>query len=341
MARGQGRTKVIQKQVDQDGMGDMFNQLLGDEKSLDIEIVRDKYNKLKTELEKIYKLLLSFKNSIYLKALKDTPGIDLYVKNLDGFVEDAKHIIPDTIEDDKLIRHYLTIKDNKIIKDCIHMCKNLIIYKKYIEDNENLSDSFIKSSKTKELQIFPFCNFDLKTIYYYKKIDESVKRYILVFLNMIYKASYEIYQIITSPDIDISKFSEVIVNSVKNAQKLIPRANKAFRKIEESVDMLKDNFNSYYKSFVVTRQPSCIIEEFIADVSRSESESENGVDMELAMQFKRIASFYRKKSQGKIKDPRISQIFELLDSNFAMLDIKEEETFDSDEEDTTEEIVAE
>jgi hypothetical protein len=44
--------------------------------------------------------------------------------------------------------------------------------------------------------------------------------------------------------------------------------------------------------------------------------------------------FYKKKSAGKIKDPRVNQIFELLDKNFAMLDIKDgdEKDFDSDEE---------
>jgi hypothetical protein len=58
------------------------------------------------------------------------------------------------------------------------------------------------------------------------------------------------------------------------------------------------------------------------------------MDLDLARQFKKIAMFYKKKSAGKIKDPRVNQIFELLDKNFAMLDIKDgdEKDFDSDEE---------
>jgi hypothetical protein len=332
MGRGQGRSKVISKSIgEQDGINDMFNQLLGDEKSLDIEIVEDKYNKLKNEIEKVYKLFESFKKTIYSKVLKDLTGINIYIKNIEGFIEDAKFIIPDDIPRENLISHYLSIKENKVIKDCIHICKNLIIYKKYIEDNENLSDNFIKSSKTKELQIFPFCSFDIKTIYFYNKIDTSVKKYLLIFLNMVYTSTYEIYNIITSPDIDISKFSSVIIESIKNAQKMIPRANKAFKKIEQSVELLQDNFSNYYRDMVESRSPETILTSFIKDVSDEES-STNGVDLELAQQFKRIAMFYRKRSSGKIKDPRINQIFELLDQNFAMLNVKDTEEFNSDDE---------
>ncbi len=331
MGRGQGRTKVISKSIgDNEGVGDMFNQLLGDEKSLDLDIVKDKYNKLKNEIEKVCKLLESFKKTIYLKVLKDLDGINLYIKNVDGFVEDAKFIIPDDITDDKLIRHYLTIKENKVIKDCIHICKNLIIYKKYIEDNENLSDNFIKSSKTKELQIFPFCSFDIKTIYFYNKIDNSVKKYLLIFLNMMYTATFEIYNIITSPDIDITKFSSVIIESVAAAKKMIPRANKAFMKIEQSIDLLQSNFSNYFRDMVESRSPETLISSFISDVAQEESNS--GVDLELAQQFKRIAMFYRKKSSGRVKDPRVNQIFELLDKNFAMLKVEDEKEFTSDDE---------
>jgi len=337
MGRGHARTKVITKSISNDKheVNDMFNQLLGNEDSLDIEIVKDKYNKLKNEIEKVYKLLESFKKTIYLKVLKDLDNINMYIKNIDGFIEDAKTIIPDHIEDDKLIRHYLNIKENKIIKDSINICKNLIIYKKYIEDNEKLNDNFIKSSKTKELQIFPFCNFDIKTIYYYNKIDNSVKKYLLIFLNMIYTATYEIYNIITSPDIDISKFSNIIIESIKKSQKMIPRAGRAFKKIEQSVQMLQDNFASYYQDMVQLKSPEVLLESFVQDVARSD-DSENGVDLELAQQFKRIAMFYRKQSAGRVKDPRINQIFSMLDHNFSMLNMKDTKEFESDDEETEE-----
>jgi hypothetical protein len=336
MGRGNNRIKVVKQNIDQQGMSDMFNQLLGDEKSLDINIIRDKYMKLKTNIERIYRLLESFHNTIYVKVINTIFETALYKKNIKGFIEDCETLFDAEISDDKLIHHYKVVKDHKVVKDCIHICKNLIRYKKYIEDIDNLSDSFIKSSKTHEFIVFPFCNFDIKMIYTHVKIDESISKYLLIFLNMLYKTSYEIYEIITSPDIDISKFSDIIIQSIQQAKKMIPRANRAFRKIEESVALLKNNFQNYYKDFVSTKNPTIILENFILDCSK---ENGDDVDLELARQFKRIVMFYQKKSQGKIKDPRINQLFEMLNKNFDMLNVKDTDVKeDSSDDEIDEEI---
>ena len=338
MGRGSScRTKVIKQNIDQDGMSDMFSQLLGDERSLDINIIKDKYMKLKTNVERMYKLLESFKKTIYVKVLSNMPNITHYIKNIDDFIVDAKDTFPETIDDKDIIRFYLSIKDHKVIKDSIHICKNLIMYKKYIENNENLSDSFIKSSKNRDIKIFPNCDFDLKYLYSFSKIDDSIKKYILIFLNMLYNTTYDIYQVITSPDVDISKFSEIIISSIAQAKKMVPRAGKAFKKIEESVELLQSNFGGYYKDFISTKNPSIIVENFILDCSKEQGEN---VDLDLARQFKKIAMFYKKKSAGKIKDPRINQIFEMLDKNFAMLDIKEGDNGDDDSDEEIETVNA-
>lgn len=338
MGRGNNKIKIVKQNIDQQGMADMFNQLLGDEKSLDINIIKDKYTKLKTNVERIYKLLDSFHNTIYVKVINNTFDTGLFKKNIKGFVEDCKSLCIENIPDDKVVRHYKMMKENKIIKDCIHICKNLIRYKKYIEDNDNLSDSFIKSSKMHEFVIFPFCNFDIKMIYTHIKLDESITKYLLIFLNMLYKTTYEIYEIITSPDIDISKFSDIIIDSIQQAKKMIPRANRAFKKIEDSVELLKNNFQNYYKDFVSTKNPTIILENFILDCSKENSED---VDIELARQFKRIVMFYQKKSQGKIKDPRINQLFDMLNKNFDMLNVKDTDIVqdDSDNDNDDEDII--
>lgn len=335
MARGNGgKMKVIKQNVDKQGMSEMFSQLLGDEKSLDINIIKDKYMRLKTNIERMYKFLESFHNAIYLKLIKDNDDVEIYKKNINNFISDCKNIFPENIEDKDLISFYKNVKEHKIIKDCIHMCKNLIIYKKYISDVDNLSDNFIKSSKTHDLKIFPFCDFDLKIIYSNNKVDKSVQTYLLIFLNMLYKTSYDVYEIITSPDIDISKFSDIIIQSISQAKKMIPRANRAFKKIEDSVELLKDNFQNYYRDFISTRKPEIILENFILDCSKKSSDD---VDMELARQFKKIVMFYQKQSQGKIKDPRVNQLFEVLNKNFEMLNVKESDVVDSEDETDIEE----
>ncbi len=137
---------------------------------------------------------------------------------------------------------------------------------------------------------------------------------------MLFKTTYDIYEIVTSPDIDISKFSDIIIQSIQQAKKMIPRANRAFRKIEDSVELLKNNFQGYYKDFISTKNPTIILENFILDCSK---ENGDDVDIELARQFKKIVMFYQKKSQGKIKDPRVNQLFDMLNKNFDMLNVKD------------------
>ena len=80
MARGRGKVKMIKQNVDQQGLSDIFNQLLGDENSLDIQIIKDKYLRLKTDINRIYKLLESFHNTIYNKVLKDQLNVEMYKK---------------------------------------------------------------------------------------------------------------------------------------------------------------------------------------------------------------------------------------------------------------------
>ena len=152
---------------------------------------------------------------------------------------------------------------------------------------------------------------------------------------MLYNTTYDVYQIITSPDIDISKFSDIIVQSIQQAKKMIPRANKAFKKIEESVELLKNNFQNYYKDFITTKNPTIIVENFILDVSK---ENTGELDLDLARQFKKIVMFYQKKSQGKIKDPRINQLFEMLNKNFDMLNVKDKDVSESEESDIESDI---
>jgi len=53
-------------------------------------------------------------------------------------------------------------------------------------------------------------------------------------MNMLFNTCYDIYQIITSPDIDIEKFSDIIVESIKHLVSGSVTFFKAFKKIEEA-----------------------------------------------------------------------------------------------------------
>ena len=54
------------------------------------------------------------------------------------------------------------------------------------------------------------------------------------------------------------------------------RCKDAFKKIKESVMMLKTNFNEYYRDFVDTSDNTIIMQHFIVDVSKSTEASPSG-----------------------------------------------------------------
>ena len=106
-------------------------------------------------------------------------------------------------------------------------------------------------------------------------------------------------------------------------KKQIPRCNKAFNIIANSVNLLENNFDTYYKHSIEAENPSIIIENFITDVSISQKSSPA-----VTNQFKKIIMFMKRKTAGN-KDPRVSQLFKVLNSQFDMMDTPDDTTDDA------------
>jgi predicted translin family RNA/ssDNA-binding protein len=340
MGKGNGRVKTIKPKNAMGGdmkeLGKVFGDLFSGGSNMDFEIALDKLKKLKSNVVRVQKFLESFDKSVYGKVMSNDTFIKTYRTNIQNFVEDCK-TITDYEEYGKTINEvvsfYQSSKENKVVKDCIGICRRIVRYKKYLEDIDNLDDSFLRSSNLADLKIFPFCDFDIKYLYVYGNIDESVKKYIMIFLSMILKSTKEIFEVVTSPDIDIDKMSKIVVEVIASTKKLLPRCGKAFDKIEKSLDLLKNNFGEYYKDMVSSKDQSVIISNFIADCSKDTGdgdEDEGNVDIELTRQFAQITNFFRKNSAGKIKDPRVNELLNFLDKQFKSLDIDEDEDNSSD-----------
>ena len=139
------------------------------------------------------------------------------------------------------------------------------------------------------------------------------QKYILNILSHTYKIGLDIYQVITSPDIDIKKFSRVLINNIEKMKKQIPRCNKAFDIIANSVHLLENNFDGYYKNSVEAENPSIIVENFIVDVSVSQNATAS-----TTAQFRKIIMFMKKQSAGN-KDPRVAKLFKILNSQFSIM----------------------
>lgn len=190
-----------------------------------------------------------------------------------------------------------------------------------LELRSKLSDMFIKKHDDAHLPLMPSITaLDFKQVWMHEAADYNVKKRFIYGLYIILSSGSEIVELIMSPDIDIDKFSEVLIENISKLKKQIPRCEKAFSRIAESVSMLKTNFSEYYKDFVTAKNPSIIVENFILDVAQNDS-----TDIDTMVQFRTIINYYKKllAQQPKNKvDPNISKIFDMLEENMSELEKK-------------------
>lgn len=230
---------------------------------------------------------------------------------------------------DNLFEKYNKLKDSLVVKECIltaRIIKNALMMEKDrnknethdLENDKKLSSNFILNIDGDFLKLFNFSTLDFKQMFLSQYMDTNSSQYVLYVLYLIYNKCISIVKSITSPDIDVDKFSEVLINNIEEIKKQIPRCDRAFNKIRESVGLLKSKFGEYYKDFVSSRNPSIIIENFVVDVAK-DSKS----DPDISRQFREIIFFYKNKMQNRgSKDPKIDKVFNLLNTNLDILDEK-------------------
>jgi hypothetical protein len=332
MGRGRKHFKVIQPDtpgLDQEELMNMFQQLTGDPNKLDPEIVQDKYDRLKHSIQRCNKLMRKFKEAILDRLttkIGNDPLFDSQVRNLVDYLDRADAYIDEQVDSTNLIPIYQVLKESFVIEEYLKVCKALRAGEDCIKDRTNLSDTFIKRAVGDDLVIFDFCRINFKHLFSHilaenipdKKELSDAKTYILLTFNMLYITTQDIYSIVSSPDVDIDKLSELIVQAIGAAKKQIPRCDKAFRLIENSVDLLKNGMSGYYKDFVASGNPTVIFENFINDLS-----GDLHIDTQTMGQFKRIIFHFRKRAENIPQaNAKLNGVFSTLDKIMSMMEDK-------------------
>lgn len=226
----------------------------------------------------------------------------------------------------KLGETYTNLKNSNFIKEFIMTTRNiknaLMLEKERtnsqvhdLENKETLSANFINKADGDFLNLFSFSSLDFKQLYYHELMTPELSIYVLKVLHLIYIRSLNIVKDVTSPDIDVDKFSELLVNNIENIKTQIPRCDKAFDKIKQSVELLKSNFGEYYKDFISSQNPGIIVEHFVVDVAKGSE-----ADLATTHQFRKIIEFYKGHMQSNIKDPKIKKIFKMVSENLDILE---------------------
>jgi hypothetical protein len=317
--------------VNIDELGSLYEKLLG-LKDCDKEVIEPKIMRVFTILKRYYALLEMFINFSDLKEHLSYHSIDYeewfyqiktFMKKIDEieyFSVEKNYVDYDmtslgsihSMNESEINSYYKSISDSDVVKTIVISSNNLVEFKQKISNNDG---SFILAEPGFNFCPLDFCDLDLKSIWSNIE-DQGLKKYMLSFIGYLYKLGEEMHRLMNNPNVDIGEFSDVLINSIVNMKSQLPRCGDAFRIIENSVKMMEDNFQKYYRDSIEAKNPSVMIESFMIDIATSKNIESNP---NLNFQFKQIFNFLKRKSSN-IKDPKIKKAFEMLKTQFNSLD---------------------
>lgn len=322
------RIKELKKNLGVSNVGEMFESIMGI-KDADISVIKPKIVAARNLIRRVHRVLRILSQG---SLSQDFPYIAQGMREIDTFLAELESQVGFNSADgnetedtyasytkETLNAAYKSLKENLYVKQLIALCAKLKQYSAFIDDKENLRDNFIKQEPGLSLRIFDFSTFDLTHLWADPRASDSVKKFILNILHSLWKDLYTLYRLITSPDVDIEKFTSVLIESIASLKKqpALSRCKRAFARIEQSVELLKENFGQYYRDSVSSGNSNIIIENFIIDVSK-----QGDADARLTKEFSIITQHMYRTSQqnGRNKDPHVKKIFAMLNKNFEIME---------------------
>jgi hypothetical protein len=332
--KGRSQTKVIKKTLgsdeDQQDLQRYFNQMVGSEKA-DPTIVLPKYKELMSLLGNMVSLFQSSEEII--GKLNEYKG---GVSEMRQFATKLAELYDSRVPEEKFqSEHYAAVKDHDVVHTLIVACSSFSdIHAHLKKEWADVDKKFFMRYSATKFTPFSFApNMDFKRLWLVEgNANDQIMEYTFTFMKTCFKKTHAIYKIVTSPDVDVSNLSRIIIEALRNLKQHLPRCNKAFRKIEESASMLENNFDSYYKDFVQTKDPANIFTGFIGDVANTCDS-----DAQLVFQCRRIVNFYKKNARRQTANGTASsektKMFDTLMSKYNIFEKKALSSLDAKEED--------
>ncbi|NDB61694.1 hypothetical protein EB001_25125 [bacterium] len=322
------RVKEVKRAVGDVNINGMFEEMLG-VKDAEKSIIIPKFVFVRNTLRHIYRVFIQFHDMLIKDFGQFSEGLEDVKKFAEELKEstylkhdhEEKETAYDSVEQADMNGLYRKLKENQYVKSLVVLCSNLNRYQNNFTDSKALKLNFINQEPGLTFNMFSFSRLDFKALWASNNMKESVKRYVLMVLASIHKHTHALYKCITSPDIDVEKFTVVLVSAIGELRKhpRLHRCHNAFKRIEQSVELLKEKFNDYYRESVASQNPDMIVMNFIIDVS-----NQGGANATLTREFRTIIQYMHEASQksGKTKDPNIQKVFNMLNSNFALMEQK-------------------
>ena len=311
--------------------GNLFN--IDRDKPLDTDILFNKFSDLLVELRRFRMFLKDgLLNGSLFKFLKKQTTFNVNITMVLDFIEqldsEIKKDVPLNIFKSPSIKaeeqkRYYTLKDSKVVESILSVCHNLINHRSNLEKTKNIY--FVNDIPSEFIALAPITNIDFKALWADEFFSEKLKKVSLLMMKILLQKSYAIYKIVSTPDIDVKKFTETITGSILTLKRRIRGCDDAFNEIARSVNLFEDNFSNYYRDFVGTEQsnPSVMIDNFVRDII---NKHEGKKQKRLIMQFGRIVRYIKQQYQKNrammpAKKRQVSDtLFDSLEGKMSIID---------------------
>jgi hypothetical protein len=343
------KSKVVKATLQNQDVLDMFHGVLGtSEGGATLSITYPKYLRIRTHADRFVRTLAALLESsvlerfpaprehlgayvaalraqlaasfdapdlgAYLRPAAPAPGAPATLEALLGETEDYSKVPPEAAV--AFGASFAAAKKCSLVNTIIVACKNLVPHKKSLETPGALKGRFLTKGGGLTFAPLPdLSQVNFKQIYTDGRLGAADREFVLTILHKLYTVGHDTYEAVSSPDVDVNEFVEVIMSSIGEVRKHIPRCDDAFRKIVESVDLLKGNFGGYYKDYVASNNPTIIMENFVLDVSKNTKSSPK-----VTAQFRHIIAHYRKLASQQASHPKLQSLFQQVDANFQELE---------------------
>ena len=295
---------------------------------MEIEIVAPKYAKMRKQLGIMSKTLrqLSALCGAAYPEMKCWEKITKFSDEVDAIQWHEDQVDPRALDGGRpkeiegaILAHYATLKESKHIAHCTTTLSELKQYEvgftpvapaDVAEYPCGYNDTFITRAPGVVLAPLTFAkSFNLKLIWIDNRTTAAIKKNILLALNIIMGITGRIHDMCMKPDADPKNMVRDLLdtlNTLRNRPEF-NRLGRAFKHLENSVDLLEQKYPEYYAQSVRARNPSVILENYINDivVTHQISDSEK-------REFSQMVKIIHKDIAKKQFDPKNRGIIQKL-----------------------------
>ncbi len=331
------KSKTVRKTLANKDVLEMFDGALGVGGTAAVRITYPKYQAIKTHTARFLKLLGMLRDSAVMARFPDIHGAMVRFLGVMQAEFDAAFVAPDFTPHlaadpvvaavggaeyyqrvpvamlDKFVRDYGAMKNCSLVNSIIVTCSNLAQHKRSLASIDALKDKFLTGAGSTFTPLPGIWELNFKHVY--SGLAKEDRKFVLTVLHKMYTVSHDVYEAVSSPDVDVNELVEAVMNSVGDLRKRIPRCDDAFDKIIASVDLLKSNFGGYYKDYSASGNSAVIMENFVIDVSK-----QSGPSVGVTAQFRRIISHYKDIASSGTLHPKLKSVFAQANANFKELE---------------------